>query len=57
VVAERGRLDCLALLHALESRQQTIGNVLGELNRIDWELSERLGLANAGGADPETKAK
>jgi len=48
-VADRGRQQCLALIHALEARQQAVGNVLAELYRIDWELSERLGVAQAGG--------
>ena len=48
-IAEAGRQKCLSLIHALESRQQAIGNILGELYRIDWELSERLGVKDVGG--------
>lgn len=43
-VADGGRLQCLALIHALENRKQAIGTALAELYRIDWELSERLGI-------------
>ena len=43
-VADDGRLQCLALIHKLESRKKSIGNALDELYRIDWELSERLGV-------------
>jgi DNA-binding transcriptional MerR regulator len=50
-IAEAGRQKCLSLIHALERRQQTIGSVLGELYRIDWELSDRLGVKDSGGAD------
>jgi DNA-binding transcriptional MerR regulator len=53
-VADRGRLQCLSLIHALESQQQATGNVLGELYRIDWELSERLGVKDSGGTDAGT---
>ena len=50
-VTEAGRLKCLALIRSLETQQQAIGNVLGELYRIDWELSDRLGVKDSGGAD------
>lgn len=43
-VADDGRLQCLSLIHALESRKKNIGDVLEELYRVDWELSERLGV-------------
>jgi hypothetical protein len=43
-MADRGRRECLALIQELENRQHAIGNVLGELHRIDWELAERLGV-------------
>ena len=43
-VADEGRRQCLALIHKLESRKKFIGNALDELYRIDWELSERLGV-------------
>jgi hypothetical protein len=33
----------------LEEQQQAIGNVLGELYRIDWEVSARLGVKDSGG--------
>jgi DNA-binding transcriptional MerR regulator len=46
-VADAGREKCLALIHALEDRQRRIGDVLGELYRIDWELAERLGVNHA----------
>ncbi len=42
--ADVGRRECVSLIHELESRQHAIGNVLGELYRIDWELAERLGV-------------
>jgi DNA-binding transcriptional MerR regulator len=42
-VTDAGRRACLALIHGLENRQARIGDVLGELHRIDWELSERRG--------------
>jgi hypothetical protein len=42
-----GRRQCLALIHALEAHQASIGNVLAELHRIDWELAERLGVKQA----------
>jgi DNA-binding transcriptional MerR regulator len=48
-----GRQQCLTLIHRLENRQARIGDLLGELHRIDWELSERRGAAdqhNGGGA-------
>jgi len=48
--ADAGRLRCLALIHDLESRQQLIGNVLGELYRIHRELSDRLEIRNPNGA-------
>jgi DNA-binding transcriptional MerR regulator len=44
LVADAGRQQCLGLIHSLEERQRVIGNVLGELYRIDWELSQRLGV-------------
>jgi|SRR6185312_6080380 len=47
--AEAGRQQCLSLIHILEAQQQAVGNVLGELYRIDWELSARLGVADSGG--------
>ena len=40
--AQRGRQQCLGLIHALETQQQTANNALAELNRIDWEFCERL---------------
>jgi len=43
-VADDGRLQCLSLIHALEARKKAIHDVLDELYRIDWELSERLGV-------------
>ncbi|MGC1467506.1 MAG: MerR family transcriptional regulator [Pseudolabrys sp.] len=49
--AEAGRQEAISLIHVLERRQQAIGNVLGELYRIDWELSRRLGVKSSGGAD------
>ena len=49
--AEAGRLQSIALIHQLESRQQAVGNVLAELYRIDWELSDRLGVKDSGGTD------
>lgn len=51
VTADAGRLKSLALILALEARQNRIGTLLGELYRIDWELSDRLGVANSGGDD------
>ena len=54
-VIDAGRLKCLSLIHELEDRQQAIGAVLGELYRIDWELSDRLGVEDSGGARPPTK--
>ena len=48
-VAESGRLQCLSLINILEDQQQAVGNVLGELYRIDWELSARLGVKDSGG--------
>jgi DNA-binding transcriptional MerR regulator len=54
-VSETGRLKCLSVIHALESRQQAIGHVLGELYRIDWEISGRLGVKDSGGT-PESLA-
>jgi DNA-binding transcriptional MerR regulator len=50
-VADAGRQQCLSLIHVLEERQRVIGNVLDELYRIDWELSQRLGVqsTSAGG--------
>lgn len=45
--AETGRSECVALIRTLETNQQAIGNALGELYRIDWELSKRLGLRSA----------
>ena len=45
--ADTGRAQCIALIHALESHKQSIGNVLSELYRIDWELAERLGVSEA----------
>jgi DNA-binding transcriptional MerR regulator len=50
-VADDGRLQCLFLIHALERRQQAISNLLGELYRIDWQLAERLNVADSGGLD------
>jgi DNA-binding transcriptional MerR regulator len=47
--AQVGRRKCLALIHALEDQQKRIGDVLGELYRVDWELSERLGAGHHGG--------
>ena len=41
-VAQHGRLQCQALIHALEAQQRTAANALAELNRIDLELSARL---------------
>ena len=49
--AEAGRQQCLSLIHILEAQQQAIGNVLGELYRIDWELSARLGAKDSLGAE------
>jgi DNA-binding transcriptional MerR regulator len=44
-----GRRHGVSLIHMLEEQQQAIGNVLGELYRIDWELSARLGVQDSGG--------
>lgn len=41
VDAQRGRQQCLRLIHALKSQQQAVNNALAELNRIDWELCEQ----------------
>lgn len=49
--ADAGRLQTIRLIQQLEDRQQAIGNVLGELYRIDWELSDRLGVKDSGGTD------
>ena len=54
-VADDGRLQCLFLIHALERRQQAISNLLGELYRVDWQLAERLNLADSGSADEVTE--
>ena len=43
-VAEAGRLQCLSVIHTLEIHKQSVSNLLEELYRIDWELSERLGV-------------
>ena len=43
-VADAGRLQCLSVIHTLETHKQSVSNVLEELYRIDWELSERLGV-------------
>jgi DNA-binding transcriptional MerR regulator len=55
-VSESGRRHCISLIHVLEDQQQALGNVLGELYRIDWELSARLGVDNSGGADDPADA-
>lgn len=44
---ETGRRSCFKLIDELEVRQRALGRVLSELYRIDWELSERLGLEPA----------
>jgi DNA-binding transcriptional MerR regulator len=51
-IAGDGRQQCLTLIHRLENRQARIGDLLGELHRIDWELSERRSAADryGGGA-------
>jgi DNA-binding transcriptional MerR regulator len=50
-VADAGRLQTIRLIQQLEGRQQAIGKVLGELYRIDWELSDCLGVKDSGGTD------
>ena len=50
-VSETGRRHCVSLINMLEEQQQAVGNVLGELYRIDWELSDRLGVKDSGGTD------
>ena len=50
-VADAGRLQTIRLIQQLEGRQQTIGKMLGKLYRIDWELSDRLGVKDSGGTD------
>jgi DNA-binding transcriptional MerR regulator len=44
---DAGRRQCLAVIHTLEAHQASIGNVLAELHRIDWELADRLGVKQA----------
>jgi DNA-binding transcriptional MerR regulator len=43
-VANSGRQQCLSLIRALESRKKFINDLLDELYRVDWELSDRLGV-------------
>lgn len=43
-VANDGRMQCLALIHALEGRKKATTEMLAELYRVDWELAERLGV-------------
>jgi DNA-binding transcriptional MerR regulator len=43
-IVDDGRLQCLSLIHTLEGRKKAIGDVLAELYRVDWELSDRLGV-------------
>ena len=50
-VSDAGRRHAVSLINMLEERQQAIGNVLGELYRIDWELCARLGVKDSGGTD------
>jgi DNA-binding transcriptional MerR regulator len=50
-ITDRARQKCLALIHKLERRRDRIDDVLGELHRIDWELSERIGAMNSRGSD------
>ncbi len=37
-IADSGRRKCVTLIHALESRQQAIGNVLAELYLMNWKI-------------------
>ncbi len=46
-VAEKGREACAALIGRLETRQRAVSQVLSELYRLDWELSDRLDLEPA----------
>ena len=41
-VADNGRRQCLALIHALEERQRATGSVLVELYRIDRKIGADL---------------
>jgi DNA-binding transcriptional MerR regulator len=41
-VFDAGRDRCLSLIGDLERRQKSIVDLLAELHRIDWELSERI---------------
>jgi hypothetical protein len=34
----------LSLIHTLEGRKKAVAEVLAELYRVDWELSDRLGI-------------
>lgn len=43
-VANSGRQQCLSLIRALESRKKLINDLLDELYRVDWEVSDRLGV-------------
>jgi len=49
---EAGREQCLDLIRALELRKKDLHDVLGELHRIDWELSDRLPGKQATRNDP-----
>jgi DNA-binding transcriptional MerR regulator len=49
-IADAARVKCLSLIHALEDHQRAARNVLGELYRIDWELSGRRGLKTPDGS-------
>lgn len=51
---DRGKLQALSLIRLLESGQLAFAGALDELYRVDWELSDRLGI-NSG--DPATIAQ
>jgi DNA-binding transcriptional MerR regulator len=55
-VANDGRMQCLALIHALEGRKKAASEMLAELYRVDWELAERLGVEGSldGGASVDS---